>query len=182
MPVNRSLALVSVALLSAGLLACSTAKVAATYDPSVDFSQYRTFGYRTDRKLDDPYRQAAANKIITECLTRKGFRLDAASPDVLIGLYPDITQDIEKGYVPAGTVVWTTWGPYDGLNLAAAGRDLREAGFAITMRDARDNRLLWRGIAHGTAVVGDKATNLKRGRAAIEELLRGFPPQTKQTK
>lgn len=179
MPVNRSLALVSVTLLSAGLLACSTGKVAATYDPTVDFSQYHTFGYRTDRKLADPYKQAAAARIITECLTRKGLRLDTAAPDVLIGLYPDITQDIEKENAPAGSVVWTTWGPYDGLNLAAAGRDLREAGFTITIRDARDNRLLWRGIAQGTAVVGDKAANLKRGRAAIQELFRAFPPPQK---
>jgi hypothetical protein len=178
MPVNRSLALVSVALLSAGLLACSTTKVAATFDPSVDFSQYRTFGYRADRQFDDdPYKQGAAAKIITDCLTRKGFRLDAAAPDMLIGLYRDISVEIEKGSVAAGTVVWTTWGPYDGLNLAAGSRDIREAGFSITIRDARDMRLLWRGIGSGTAVVGDKATNLKRARAAIEELFASFPPK-----
>ena len=177
MSVNRSLALVPAALLGTGLLACSSMKAAATYDPSVDFSTYRAFAFRTDRQLDDRFRQKMAERLITDELTGKGFRRDDAAPDMLIGLVTDIGKDIDKGSIPSGAVVWTTWGPYDGLSIAAGGRNLREGGFIIGIRDARDHRLLWRGIAEGRVVVGEPAANEKRGRAALERLLAGFPPK-----
>ena len=178
MPLNRSLPLVTVALLAGGLLGCSSsAQVAATFDATVDFSNYHTFAFHPDYKLDDPFRQRMAEKLIADDLTQKGFRRDDAAPDMHIGLINDISMDIDRTTAPSGSVVWTTWGPYDGLNLAAGGRELREGGFIIGIRDARDKRLLWRGIAQDRVVVGNPAENEKRGRVLLEQLLAGFPPK-----
>jgi hypothetical protein len=153
--------------------------VANTYDPTVDFSQYRTFAFRTDRRLDDPFRQKLAEGLITEDFTRKGLRRDNTAPDMLVGLTVDEGMELAAGTVSAGSVVWTTWGPYDGLTLSAGDRDVMEAGFVVTLRDARDRRLLWRGIAQGSAVLGEPKTNEKRGRKALDRLLASFPPKKK---
>lgn len=177
MSLNRSLPIISIALLAGCLLGCSSAQVAATYDKSVDFSKYSTFAFHPDFKLDDPFRQRMAEKLIADDLTRKGFRRDDAAPDMHVGLINDVSVDIDRNTIPSGSLVWTTWGPYDGLNLAAGGRELREGGFIIGIRDARDKRLLWRGIAQDRVVVGNPAENEKRGRVLLEQLLAGFPPK-----
>lgn len=179
MSVNRSLTFFAVVLLGQGLFACSTLTVANTYDPTVEFSQYHTFAFRTDRQLDDPFRQKMAERLITQDFTQKGFSRNDTAPDILVGLVADVGLELAEGTIPAGAVVWSTWGPYDGLSLAVGDRDIMEAGFVVTLRDARDRRLLWRGIAQGTAVIGEPEVNEKRGRAALEKLLATFPPKRK---
>lgn len=179
MSLDRSLALILAVLLTSGLLACSSVKAAATYDPTVDFSRARTFAFRADRRLPDPNTQALVERHITADLTGKGFRRDDTAAELLIGLAPDVGGDVDRNTLPSGTVTWATMGPYDGVSVSAGGRDLRETGLVMTVRDARDHRLVWIGIAHGRAVIGEPKTNLKRARQALEKLLESFPPTTK---
>lgn len=158
--------------------ACASVQVGVTYDTTVDFSKYRTFAFRTDRTLDDEFRQRLAEREITRHLSAKGLRLDREAPDLLIGLTPDFVSQEGSNAAPAGTVVWRTWGPYDGIALSTGSVDVRDASMVVNMQEA-GGKPVWRGAAKARLQAGDPAQTEKKIEEALSRLMSRFPPKEK---
>jgi hypothetical protein len=158
---------------------CASVKVGATYDRTVDFSKFTTFAFRADRQIDDPVRQRQAEAIITETLAAKGLRLDAEKPDLLIGLSPFGEAESTGGYLPTGSVVWSTWGTEDVYRISIAGQESKAVEVGMSVRDAVTKRKVWDGVARGRLVYGDPEGNNKKFIAGLRKLLAGFPPKQK---
>lgn len=156
-------------------LACASVQVGVTYDTTVDFSKYRTFAFRADRTLDDEFRQRLAERVITRQLTAKGLRLDREAPDLLIGMTPDFDNASGPNTVAAGTVVWRTWGPYDGIALSTGSADLRDATMVLNISEA-GGKPVWRGAAQARIQAGNPAQTEKKLENALDMLLSRFPP------
>ena len=175
LPSRNAVALV--ALACAGLAGCSSVKVNAHWDGTVDFSKYHTFAFRADRQLDDPSNQASAERTIAAALTAKGLTLVSQSPDLLIGLYPFLSADIKGDTTPAGTVSWDAWGPPIGADISTGGHDSVAGSITMTFKDARTGQLLWRGMATGYANLDDRTKTTKKVMAALRNMLDKFPPK-----
>jgi hypothetical protein len=174
--------LVGTAFLAAcmGLSGCATAtKFASAYDTTVDFTKYSTYAFRADRKIDDPDRQRLAESIINQELGPKGFRLDAGSPDLTVGLAPFASADSQGGMLAAGTVTWSYQGPYDGLAVSSGGLGYKDAELSITFTDARTGSVVWHGIISGKLSYDDREGNYTRTIDAMRKVLHGFPPPRK---
>ena len=163
-----------------GLSGCASAtKFASAYDRTVDFTKYSTYAFRADRKIDDPDRQRLAETIINQELGAKGFHVDAASPDVTIGLAPFASADSQGGMLAAGTVTWSYQGPYDGLAVSSGGLGYKDAELSITFTDTRTGSEVWRGIIKGKLSYDDREGNYTRTVDTMRKLLHGFPPPKK---
>jgi hypothetical protein len=162
-----------------GLWGCATAKFASAYDKSVDFSKYHSYAFRADRTTDDPDRQRLAENIINQELGAKGFRLDAAAPDLLIGLAPFSAQDTEGGMLAAGTVTWSYQGPYDGIAISSGGLGYKEVELSVGFTDSRTGKLVWHGVIKGKLSYDDREGSYQKAVDTLRRLLKGFPPKSK---
>ena len=177
---SRAVTAVLVVALAALGSGCATSmKVGASWDDTVDFTAYRTFAFREDRQLEDFFRQRLAENYITERLAKKGMTLDKANPSLLIGLSPEVGLTVDYDVVPVGAVVWTTWGPYDGLMLSSGRSDVKEAGLVLGFRDAKTRQLLWRSSAYGMVPVGDPAKLQDQLFDVLQQMLATYPPKPK---
>ena len=177
MPIRPRFAVALVALACAALTGCSSLKVNATWDSTVDFSKYHTFAFRADRQLDDPSNEANAERTIAAALTAKGFRLDPQNPDFLIGLYPFLSADIKGDTAPAGTIQWDAWGPPIGADISTGGHDTTPGSVTMTFRDTRTGQPIWRGMGTGNANLDDRKRTTQKVMDALRSMLEKFPPK-----
>jgi hypothetical protein len=167
-------------LMAAGLCACATAtKFASKYDSAADFSKYTSYAFDAGRVIDDPDHQRLAENVINQELGAKGFRLDASSPDLLIGLAPLGAGESEGGMLAAGTVTWSYQGPYDGIMISSGGLGYKDAEMSVIMKDAKTGNQVWRGVISGKLSYDDREGNYERAVETLRKLMRSFPPKGK---
>jgi hypothetical protein len=169
-----------IAALSSVTLACSSGvEIGGTYDKTADFSRYHTYGFRPDRQLGEEYRQRQAERTIADVLGSKGFKYEAAKPDLLIGLTPFADPTMSADKAPAGTLAWDAWGAVVGAQISTGGNVSVEAELTITFQDAQSRNIVWRGMAKGRVQVDNPKETSERVMRAIKVLLEGFPPKPK---
>jgi hypothetical protein len=179
----KSLLVVAVAL---GLIGCSSISVSSDYDPSVDFSQYKTYKWGT---MDNPNDALQKNQLVLKrvydaidrSLQAKGFSKVEDDPDFLA--YPHAgTQektDVQSwgGYGYGG---WWGAGPYRG-GYGGGGIDVTqytEATVFVDMVDNKSQQLFWRGT--GTGVINPPSSpeeSTEKVNDAISQILADFPPK-----
>jgi hypothetical protein len=146
---------VSIALFALMLGACSSLKVTSDYDPEADFSAWQTYTWaqRTPQGDDDPrvYNDITAARVkaaANKALQAKGYQeMVAGQPDFLVAWHAAIDGKISvqtvHSYYGYG---WGYWGPgYGGSQTYV--NQWNEGTLAIDIIDARQNKLVWRGMA-----------------------------------
>jgi hypothetical protein len=147
----HGLALAAATLVLAGCE--STPRTRSDYDPSADFSAYRTFAFVSDmpEQRTEAYeslvirhlQQAARNE-----MEARGYGYTTEDPDLLIG-FSVTTQDKIRVNTWGGGPYWA--GPYRGWGATEVDvRQYTEGTLIIDLIDARKRQVVWQGVAQGT--------------------------------
>jgi hypothetical protein len=138
----------AIGLLSVLLVSCSSINISSDYDPSRDFSSYKTYRWARGREKNP------RNVLAREPLLSK--RVQFAVDKVLQS----------KG-------LW--WGPYGGYTTVS---HYTEGTLVVDIVDRAEKELSWRGIATGTVRSRSDPESAREDiEYAIEEILYEFPPR-----
>lgn len=170
------------------LWGCSSMQVSQDYDLSRDFSQLKTYAWRTenqpktgDIRTDNSLLDARIRSAIDDSLARKGYlKIDQGEPDFHVAYTYQISSKIETSSVTFGFGFGGgSRGTYTGIGMDSGGRvgEYDEGLWVIDLIDPSNEDLLWRGM--GTMPVDQHAKpekTVKAINAGVEKILSQFPP------
>jgi hypothetical protein len=181
------------ALVVAVLGACATMEVSTDFDPSVDFSRYKTYQWLPgtskiagrDQQYDDLLDQRVRDAVTRE-LAAKGLMLLAhGTPDFLVTYQAAVEDKVDVrvindyygGYGYAGY-----YGYRGGWSTARTETYHYQQGtLIIDVIDSGARRVVWRGTVQ--AEVGrhkDPQNRIERINAAVRSAFERFPPSSKK--
>ena len=155
-------------------------EVNVDFDPSVDFSRFKTIGWQEGTPAEDEELERRIHAAIERELIPLGIREVREEPDLLIVTHAamDVSRAIEVSQ-------FDYWLEYQGWNKPmGVSEEIWEAGMGvlvIDLLDASSGRLIWRGIATGN-VAKDPEKRGKKLDATMAKLFKGFPPRFKPEK
>jgi hypothetical protein len=162
--------------------ACSNPNVKTDFDPSVDFSRFRTFAFMGLSELnggdvfDNSLTRKRIESMVGQELTNKGLQQVnlAEHPNLLVHYWlgAQVKQQIEDtGYYGSRRV----YGPYGGLRIY----EYKEGTLIVDLIESAKKELVWR----ATMVSNLKDTsqeNMELGRKAIAKAFENYPPSRAQ--
>jgi hypothetical protein len=181
--VIRATALALFALL---LAACATGpRVSTDADPQADFSRYQTFAFFEPLALESRgYSTLLSERLRDETrrqLEARGFRYDPAAPDLRVNLNAFVEERTDLISVPD-----VDWGwyysyrarayvsvPIHGYRAQAV--RYREGTVNVDLVDAGAKRLVWEGVAVGSAAGRTPAERRERAVASVAKIFESFP-------
>ncbi len=171
------------------LASCSSVTVKSDYDPSVDFSQFKTFAMYTGKTIpgdelnQHPLVKKRVENNIKEELERKGFKLvDESEADFIVVPHAGVKDKTQitnwggAGYGYGWYDPW--WGPY-GSRVDV--NQYEESTLVIDIVSTKNKQMAWRGM--GTGIVKDYSNpedqneNVKK---YVTRILSEFPPHKKK--
>jgi hypothetical protein len=190
----RTAVILAIGLSLVLLVGCSSLQVSTDYDPNVDFSTYKTFGWPGgDRPPDDvlaknPLVAKRIESSIGRALEAKGYTmLEGGMPDIVIITHGGVQEKMQvtnysTGYYGGyggygGYGMYDPWGygGYGGTRTDVSYYD--EATLVIDLIDTETKELAWRGIA--TKILANTSdpekvqANIDN---AVDKMLATFPP------
>lgn len=174
----KTLKSLSLLLLVAVLASCSSVRVSADYDKSVDYSQYKTFAFYKDGidkvEIHDLDKKRILKAIQRE-LNAKGMTV-SENPDLLINIFTDATERIDVNQWNYG-YGWG-WGPFGmGMNHSTVNRTT-EGTLYIDLIDGKKKELVWQGVGEG-ALTKNIERKEERINEFVNKILAKYPPQQK---
>lgn len=175
------------------LSSCSSVRVAADYEKSTNFSQYKTFAFFKpgvdQAKISDIDKRRILKAIEAEMLA-KGFT-KSEEPDLLVSIFTESTQRVDVynnawgwggwgyggfgyggfgygGFGPYG------WGPGWGGNSVSTSV---EGQLFIDLIDANKKELVWQGSGTGNITNKDVDTKVAEINTFVNKILLQFPPE-----
>lgn len=168
-------------LLIAGLaflVSCSSVSVKEDYNPSTDFSVYKTYSLYTAQEGDkDPL---AANPIARDRLYRaadkelsaKGLRKVDGQGDLVVVIVAGVQQKAQVEQY--GGYGWYGRGGYTSIDY------YNEGTVVVDLVDAAKKELVWRGTGTGTLPNSQSAEDAEYNtQQAMQKILANFPPAKK---
>ena len=174
------------------LAGCSPITVSTDYDPSIDFSDYRTYAWLPDldKRIADPQSvdprinntllDKRVRKAVETHLGAKGYTMVSTdTPDLyvayhaaLIGKVDVTTVNRHYGYGPG----WRGRGGSIGTETHV--REYEEGTLILDLIDAKTESLIWRGLAQAEVwVTSTPEEREKRINEAVRKMLERFPPK-----
>ena len=168
----RNLLKVTAALITFALItACSSpVKIHSDYDHSIDFSQYKTYGYYSPMGIENPNYSSLMGQMFRNAIDAqmkpRGYVL-SDKPDILINVSAKL-QDKTRvtttsdpmmyggGYYGYRGGMYDPWGGY-GYGTSTHVSQYTEGTVNVDMVDTKQKRMIWEGIAIGR--VNEKETN-----------------------
>ncbi len=175
MSIARVVALFSV-LLVAG---CSSVTVRTDFDPDVDFSGWRTYGWHQGKIISgdalskNPLVRKRVFEAVNKTMRDRGWRkLDEDDADFLILTHAGVEEKVQVND-------WGGYGRYDHRWGMRASRvtvhNYQEGSLVIDFIDAKSKELAWRGV--GTRVIDREAPSQEDVDKVVQEILKRFPPE-----
>ncbi|MFN5168655.1 MAG: DUF4136 domain-containing protein [Cyclobacteriaceae bacterium] len=165
-----------------GMLGCSTARVHQAYDPTVDFSKYKTFCWLKGCEfevtgpayLQDATVRERVKTALVAVLEKKGMRYDDQSPDLMVGF--QVAMQDEKLTVTENQsedVVYSMGFP------KMREVTLLSGTITVHLADRQLGAVVWQSNAHGYLEPSPdlSETNIRKG---IKLALRHFPPRSRK--
>lgn len=169
------LAILSVA--AAAVLACSTLTTGADYDPSTDFSKYKTWDLKNDIK-----NELLARRIETAVgneLSKKGMTRDTSNPDLWVAVHGSLSKQTQIHTYDTGWGYGYGWRYGGGMSTSTV-TEVPVGTLIVDLVDAGKKELVWRGTASDTlnpeASPEKKEQNLQE---AMAKLFANYPPAKK---
>lgn len=176
----------AVALLALLLAACATGpRVSIDSDPQADFSRYQSFAFFEPLALETRgYSTLLSERLRDEArrqMESRGFRYDPAAPDLRVNLNAFVEERTDIVSVPD-----VDWGwyysyrarayvavPIHGYRAQAV--RYREGTINVDLVDASAKRLVWEGVAVGSAAGRTPAERRERAVASVAKIFEAFP-------
>ena len=153
------------------LAACaSTPDVQTDFDPTAQFSQYRTYAWTATPELGAPLMQQRITASIDAKLGAMGWTsAPAATADVVIAAHVITREQLSIDSFGGG---WGGWGPPG--HGSARVRSYTVGTLVLDIFDAKTKRAVWRGTASGALPkTSDKAT--AKTQEAVDRMFASFP-------
>ena len=169
-------------LLVAMLTGCSTVNVQSDYDPTVDFTTYRTWDWLPDPAeaaadfvVSDPFARSRIRNAIETELSEKGYRRSSDSPDFLLRYHAALGDNLTVTQVndsyrdyPYSDFSWSQTYTYE----------WQVGTLVLDVFDTRADQLAWRGSVQGEVRQTDNSEKkTERINKAVQKLLAKFPPK-----
>ena len=151
---------------------CSPPNIAVNtdYDRTVDFSEFKTYGWapmdeeaRARSQVDARIRQVVKNQ-----LESKGVMEVEEDPDMVL-VYGGAMQDVEFILDDQG---WSWWGGWGGTQNV---QTFKKGELRLNMMDPDEKHIIWEGVAQ---TQGDEEPTLEQIGSAVSKMLSEFPPQS----
>jgi hypothetical protein len=175
--------LIAVSLMTA---CASTTNIQSDYDHSVDFSQFKTYGYYTPMGIENPNYSSLLGQMFRDAIDAqmkpKGYVL-SDNPDLLINVSARMQDKTQVrtysdpmyggGYYGYRGGMYNTWGGY-GYGTSTHVSQYTEGTVNIDMVDIDQKRMVWEGVAIGR--VQDKNDNLRQDiMDGVAEMFANYP-------
>jgi len=184
-----------IAWLALGLLAaggCAGPKVLTDFDPSAEFSAFRTFAFSglTDKDqggvMDNSLLRKRIEEMVGQQLSAKGIRQVGLEdrPDLLVHFWVGVknkkqvvsTSAPGGGY--GGMYGWRTG--YSGYNVdAVTTYEYQEGTLIVDLAESSKKELVWRGTIVGT-LGNSPEKNLDMANAGVAKAFEDYPPAKKK--
>lgn len=173
-------------LLVAGMVlaACSTTPdPMSNVDPTVDFTQYRTYGFlgklSTDRENYESLESNFLKVAVAQEFDKRGFEY-AENPDLVVNFYIHTKEQLRSRSVPTTSAYYgwrdpfyDTWGGYGGYETQID--QFTEGTLHIDVVDTETNRLVWEGSVSGR-ITEEVIANLEKSvDKAVKVTMSAFP-------
>jgi len=175
-------------LVIALLAACtSSPKIQSDYDRSVDFSQYKTYGYYSPMGIENPNYSSLLGQMFRDAIDvqmkQRGY-VKSSNPDVLFNVSARMEDKTRVtttsnpgmyggGYYGYRAGMYDPWGGY-GYGTSTHVSQYTEGTVNVDMVDPKMKRMLWEGVAIGR--VNDKNDNLREDvMNGVAEMFKGYP-------
>ena len=163
-------------------LSCSSLKISTDYDPTQDFSKYKTYRWAKLKERDpgdvlskNPMLHKRVQVAIDLVLEEKGFeKLDRGEPDFIVFVHAGVQQRMNV-YHHGGYWYHPWWGPYGGYTSVSY---YGQGTLVIDIVDINENELSWRGIASDVVrSYSDPDDMQEEINYIVGRLFRDFPPK-----
>lgn len=186
--------LVSLAVAVLLIASCaSKPDIKSDYDRSVDFSQYKTYGFFNPMGIENPNYSSIYGSVFREAISRemesRGY-VESDNPDLLINVSGRLqektrvttTSDpyMAGSYYGYRRGAYGAWGGY-GYGTQTHVRQYTEGTVNVDMVDRKLKRMVWEGVAVGR--VNEKRTNEETRtniNNGIQEMFVGYPFRASQ--
>ncbi len=183
---SRFLLLASAIALLAGC--ASKPKIESDYDRTIDFNQYRTYGFFNPMGIENPNYSSIYGGIFRDAISQemesRGYRM-SDNPDLMINVSGRL-QDKTKvtttsdpymggGYYGYRHGYYGAWGGY-GYGTSTHVSTYTEGTINVDIVDRAQKRMVWEGVAVGR--VNEKNTSDKTREniySGIKEMFTGYP-------
>ncbi len=180
----------AVLLLVITLLGCSSVTVSMDYDPSADFSKYKTYTWSSVKDSTDILAQnnLLFNRVyraIDESLQSKGFVKVESNPNIIVYPHASTKEKVRIDTWDYGYSSWWEDYPYDymGTSLSTNITYYTVGSLFIDIVDASDNQLIWRGMGTGfNDTPNSPEESMQKIRKVVIKILENYPPQQKNNK
>ena len=179
------------ALLSVMLItACgSTTKIHSDYDHSLDFSQYKTFGYYSPMGIENPNYSSLLGQMFGDAIDAqmlpRGY-VKSNNPDILINVSARLEDKTQVrttsdpmmyggGYYGYRGGMYDPWGGY-GYGTTTHVSQYTEGTVNVDMVDVKQKRMIWEGVAIGRVNEKEKNDELRNDiHTGVAEMFEGYP-------
>ncbi|MCW8846549.1 MAG: DUF4136 domain-containing protein [Gammaproteobacteria bacterium] len=162
--------------------ACSSSPdLRSDYDPSADFSKYRTYGFVRVPGTDQAQYQTLITQHFKNALRvemdARGYRYVETDPDLLLNFNAILSEKVQVTTQPSsgmyygyrGYGAWGSYGSYTDV------RHYTQGTVNVDMVDAKRQQLVWEGVAEGTVKESSKEDIGTRIANVIKLIMQQYP-------
>jgi hypothetical protein len=151
------------------ITACSSGpKIYTNQDPTVDFGNYKTFGFQSQLGTDNDRYGSLASQYLKAATVRemeaRGYK-QSANPDMIVNFSVNTEEKIRTTQSPTaggyyGYRGYGAWGGYGGTETRVT--QYTEGTVNVDLVDARKSQLIWEGV-----IVGKVTDEVRENLAAV---------------
>lgn len=163
-------------LFAIAVTSCSTDKLTIDYDRDADFSQLKSFAYKSTTPAEDQLMDRRIVAAIEQELSNEGLQKVDANPDVYVTYHAATQTQRSWNTTGMGYGYGPGWYGGGGMGTTTTREVQYEVGtLVIDVWDAKRKQLVFRGSASGT--LSDNPQKLAKGiQKAVEEIFKKYPP------
>jgi len=184
----KTIKLLSLLFITAIAASCSSVRVASDYDESVNFTQYKTYGFLKDgvdkAEISDLDKKRILKAVDAE-MQRRGFT-KSEKPDMLVNIFTRAAKDVNvnnyggygmgMGYYGGWGPGWGWGGPWGWGGNYTSVSTVTEGTLYIDLIDASKKELVWQGVGSGV-LTQNRDKKQERINEFVEKIIAEFPPQ-----
>jgi hypothetical protein len=158
---KRILTVTGILVLAAGASGCAGDNIRSDYDPTADFSQYKTYNFFADAGPEQTNYQSFFSQYMVAAITRememRGYS-KSNDPDLLVNFNAILQEKTDVRTTPAPSYgggyygyrggFYDPWGGY-GYGTETHVSQYTEGTFNIDLVDARAKKLVWEAVGTG---------------------------------
>jgi len=163
--------------------ACSTVRISTDYDPTVDFSRYRTFTLKHGTAANNPIVVDRLDRALAAAITSKGLSRVAEDGELSIVSHFNTGKETQINTTTFGYRGWSgwRWGGYGmGAETITSVEEIPTGTVVVDAVDAKSGKAVWRGIAKDRiSTSGTPEDYEEQAKEAARQLFANFPPARK---